>query len=126
MSLGFAGRPVSMAVRTKTWPPQTIGVEAPLPGMAVFHLMFVRSSHFTGGSPFGAMPVASGPRHWCQLSRRSSAWARAPARHSASVNRAILGMVRSVVSWLLRGWLEAERPHVGAKLFQGLLGLVGL
>src|SRR5262245_7790591 len=36
--------------------------------MATFQRTLVFSSHFTGGSPFGAMPVASGPRHWCQLS----------------------------------------------------------
>src|SRR5262245_44384318 len=33
--------------------------------------MLVFSSQRTGGSPLGAMPVASGPRHWCQLSSAS-------------------------------------------------------
>src|SRR5262245_52958281 len=66
-----------MAVSTKTWSPQTMGVEAPRPGRGAFHLTLVFSSQLTGGSPRGAAPVASGPRQWGQLSSRS---APAPSR----------------------------------------------
>ena len=40
--------------------------------------MFFFSSHVTGGSPFGAVPLASGPRQWGQLFNRS--WAESSAR----------------------------------------------
>jgi len=45
----------------------------PPPGRAAFHLTLVRASQVTGGSAFGAVPSALGPRQWCQLSARSSA-----------------------------------------------------
>src|SRR6516164_8695124 len=48
-----------------------MGVEVPRPGIAVFHLTLVSASHLSGGSPLGATPVASGPRHWCQLANCS-------------------------------------------------------
>src|SRR5439155_13221467 len=36
-----------------------------------FHFRFLFASQVTGGSPCGAVPLASGPRQWCQLSSRS-------------------------------------------------------
>src|SRR5262245_18412126 len=48
--------------------PQTIGVECPLPGMAVFQRMFFVSLHSTGGCALGATPVPNGPRQWAQAS----------------------------------------------------------
>src|SRR5262245_39650969 len=48
--------------------PQTIGDALPRPGIATFHFTFFVVDHSVGGFPFGATPVASGPRHWCQLS----------------------------------------------------------
>ena len=56
-------RSVLIAVTTKTWSPQTIGVALPWPGSSAFHLMLVFASQVIGGSAFGAVPLASGPRH---------------------------------------------------------------
>ena len=58
--------PVGIAVSTKTRSPQTIGDADALPGISTFQRMFFVSLHSTGGSPCGAAPVASGPRHWGQ------------------------------------------------------------
>ena len=55
--------PVFSAVVTNTKFPQTTGDEWPRPGSLVFQRMFFVSLHSTGGSAFGAAPVASGPRH---------------------------------------------------------------
>ena len=59
-----------IAVVRKMRSPQTMGVEWPRPGIGVFQRMFVpsASSQSSGGSPSGATPVASGPRHAGQLS----------------------------------------------------------
>ena len=58
-------RPVRTAVSRNTWSPQTIGLALPSPGIGTFHLTWFVSLHCTGGSPYGAMPLAKGPRHWC-------------------------------------------------------------
>ena len=50
-----------------------MGVALPLPGSSTFHRMLDCSLQVVGGSPCGATPVASGPRHWCQLTDRLSA-----------------------------------------------------
>src|SRR4051794_29028109 len=43
--------------------------------------MLVFASQVIGGSAFGAVPLASGPRQWCQFSRRAlsklASWAEA-------------------------------------------------
>src|SRR4051794_1742362 len=67
--------------------------------MAVFHFTFVLASQRSGGSPLGLMPLASGPRHWCQLFRRrsrpSSARMLAPVQATANVSRMIRVIRRS-------------------------------
>src|SRR4029079_14684464 len=68
IAFGSAARSVLMAVRMKMRSPQTIGDALPRPGMATFHLTFFVVDHSVGGFPLGATPVASGPRHWGQLS----------------------------------------------------------
>src|SRR5262245_39003311 len=85
-----------MAVATKTRSPQTIGVALPRPGSAAFHFMLVLSSHSSGGSPFGAVPLASGPRQWGQLSSFSAA--KSPPRakddrhHIAKISSLLMGV----------------------------------
>ena len=61
-------RSVLIAEVMKTLSPQTIGVELPIPGISNFHLILVSSLHLVGGVALGAVPLASGPRNWCQLS----------------------------------------------------------
>src|SRR5947207_3398251 len=78
-SAAEAIRSVFVAVRTNTWSPQTIGVELPSLGSDAFHLTFLLASQVTGGSPRGAVPLASGPRQWCQLSSRSGGMSPADA-----------------------------------------------
>ena len=51
------------AVVRKIWLPQTIGVAVLSPGILIFHLTFLVSSHSSGGLAVGATPVAAGPRH---------------------------------------------------------------
>ena len=43
--------------------PQTIGEDAPRPGMSIFQRMFSVSLHFRGGLALVDTPVANGPRH---------------------------------------------------------------
>ena len=66
-SLGCAAgsivRSVLMAVSTKTWSFQTMGVALPRPVSGAFHLMFDVSSQVIGGFALGAVPSAAGPRH---------------------------------------------------------------
>src|SRR5688500_19358896 len=57
-----------MAVWTKVWSPQMMGVPVPRPGILTFHLMFSVADHFSGGLAVGAPPVPRGPRHCPQLS----------------------------------------------------------
>ena len=54
---------VGTAVSTNTESPHTTGLANPLPGIFTFQRMFLSSLHVTGGSAFGASPVANGPRH---------------------------------------------------------------
>lgn len=68
VAFGSAVRSVFTAVRMKMRSPQTIGEALPRPGIATFHLTFFVVDHSVGGFPLGATPVASGPRHWGQLS----------------------------------------------------------
>ena len=58
--------PAGTAVRTNTRSPQTIGEAWPYPGISIFQRTFSVSLQLDGGSPAGAAPVASGPRHWGQ------------------------------------------------------------
>src|SRR6476620_7558954 len=64
---GSTSRSVLMAVIKKIWFPHRTGVAVLSPSIFTFHLMFVLSSQFVGGSPIGATPLASGPRHCGQL-----------------------------------------------------------
>ena len=104
----------------------------PVRAAAVFHLMLVLSSQLTGGSAFGAVPFASGPRHWCQLSSRSLAKSSArrltekSAKQRAKVDNCLMvddpiwglgsqwraGAARSPASRADRRW-DCRRP--GAK-----------
>ena len=43
-----------------------------LAGYSTFHLMFLSAAHSMGGSPAGATPLASGPRHCGQFSLPSA------------------------------------------------------
>lgn len=52
-----------MAVTTKIWSFQTIGVEVPKPGIFIFHFTFSVSLQVVGGFAPGATPLARGPRH---------------------------------------------------------------
>ena len=62
-SAALAVRPsVEIAVRRKILSPQMTGEALPLPGIDTFQRMFFVSLHSTGGLPFAATPVASGPR----------------------------------------------------------------
>src|SRR5262245_60475478 len=54
------------AVVRKTRSLHRTGEECPLPGMGLFQRTFSLSLQRTGGSAWGATPVASGPRHWAQ------------------------------------------------------------
>jgi hypothetical protein len=69
--------------------PHTIGDALPRPGTATFHLMFLEVDHSVGGFPWGATPLASGPRHWCQLlafcSSNSPAWSETAENHRIAV-----------------------------------------
>ena len=67
-------RPVRSAVVTKTKSAHTTGDECPKPGKGVFQIIFFPSPHSTGGFPFGADPVANGPRHCPHCSRGSTPW----------------------------------------------------
>ena len=58
-----ARSPVGAAVSTKSRSPQMTGVAEPSPGSAIFQRTFDDSLHVTGGSPAGATPLCSGPRH---------------------------------------------------------------
>src|SRR5437868_8385725 len=82
-SSALATRLVFAAARTNTRSPHTTGVELPGPGSSVFHLMLVAASQFSGGSAFGAVPLASGPRQWCQLAYFSASKSAAAAPASA-------------------------------------------
>ena len=67
------GRDVGLAaLRTKMRSSQTIGVALPAPGIGAFQRMLVSASHVIGGSASGAMPLACGPRQWCQLWSRDA------------------------------------------------------
>src|SRR5260370_25940689 len=87
-SSALATRSVLIAVTMKTWSPQTIGVALPRPVSGAFHLMFFFSSHLMGGSPLGAVPLASGPLQWGQLSIASSAREGAASNQVERVKRA--------------------------------------
>ena len=55
--------PVGTALRTKSRSSQMTGVAEPSPGSGTFQRTLEDSLHSTGGSPAGATPVCSGPRH---------------------------------------------------------------
>src|SRR5262245_27463938 len=84
-SLASATRSVLIAVTTNTCSPQTMGVALPLPGSSAFHLIFFLSSQVSGGLARGAVPFASGPRQWCQLSSRCRG--KSPASTGAAVTQ---------------------------------------
>src|SRR5688500_390205 len=44
-----------------------MGVEWPFPGKGIFQRTFFVSLHSEGGLARGAVPLASGPRHWVQF-----------------------------------------------------------
>src|SRR4051794_1010165 len=60
-------RSVLMAEIKKIWLPHTMGVAVLSPSILTFHLMLALSSQLLGGSPKGATPLASGPRHCGQF-----------------------------------------------------------
>ena len=68
LSAGVGESPFETAVTTKIWSPQTMGVESPDPGIAVFHLIFWLLFHWTGGLEPSTTPVWLVPRQMGQLS----------------------------------------------------------
>ena len=60
-----------------------MGLEEPWPGRAVFHAMFVVSSHFVGRALSSAVAMAPGPRNWRHSAARS---------HAVAVSRAAVAM----------------------------------
>ena len=78
--------PVSVAVVTQTWLPQTTGLDQPLSWMAVFHLTFWVSDQVVGRPVASAWPSPCGPRNSGQLSaaRATTEAARVTNRGSRS------------------------------------------
>src|SRR5437762_3042911 len=76
-----------------------MGVALPRPGISAFHWIFVVGLHRRGGFAFADAPVASGPRQWCQLSKRSRLksweWAAMGARVKSTAVRNERRMMRS-------------------------------
>src|SRR6516164_5312777 len=74
--------------------------------------MFLLVSHVTGGSACGAVPLANGPRQWCQLSSRSSgtspadAVTVAPNRIRANVSGFIMHSLREQSAATVAGFSE--------------------
>ena len=78
MSAGSACRPVSIAVTTKTRSPQTIGVDAAESGQFRLPFDIGVGVPLYGRLASRAVPLARGPRQWCQLSSRC--WVNSSAR----------------------------------------------
>src|SRR5260370_21461293 len=123
MSPGPATRSDFTAVTTKTRSPKTIGDALPRPDRGAFHLTFVFSSQVTGGSPLGAVPLASGPRHWCQFSIRcgpgSAACPVATIIQVQNVSNAVFFMGCS-----FRGTLTGPQPEPDVITFMLRLGMI--
>ena len=56
-------RPSSVAFESQMVSPETTGLDHALPGIGVFHLIFLVSFHSVGKFSEGDLPLAVGPRN---------------------------------------------------------------